>query len=286
MFREIAQGLSLTLRSMFKKPITVQWPEEQRLVPPRHRGRHILHRYDNGLEKCIGCELCAAACPVGCIYVGPAENPKDHPISPGERYAERYEINLMRCIYCGYCAEACPTEAITLGPRYDLADYRREHTVVTKAELLEAWPNFEQGRGPIAPRGAGSDQRGRELPEMGVDPRVAWGVAQAARGDTTTLPGGHGIASRPPTIAAPAPRGESEAVEVATRAAGPEVAAANPVAGDDPAAGDEPAAAANPAAGGLPPVAGEGDAVKASPDAAAPEGPDPGAPARPRRRRS
>jgi NADH-quinone oxidoreductase subunit I len=206
MFIQIARGMALTLRTMFRKPITVQWPEEQRPVPPRHRGRHILHRYDNGLEKCIGCELCAAACPVGCIYVGPAENPKDHPISPGERYAERYEINLMRCIYCGYCAEACPTEAITLGPRFELADYRRERTVVTKADLLEAWPNFDQARGPEAARGAGSDQRGRELRDPGVSPRVAWDAAQAARGDAPPVSGSHGISVRPPTIAPPARR--------------------------------------------------------------------------------
>jgi NADH-quinone oxidoreductase subunit I len=268
MFREIAQGMALTLRTMFKKPITVQWPEEQKPVTPRHRGRHILHRYDNGLEKCIGCELCAAACPVGCIYVGPAENPKDHPFSPGERYAERYEINLMRCIYCGYCAEACPTEAITLGPRYDLADYRREHTVVTKAELLEAWPHFEQARGPVAPRGAGSDQRGRELPDMGVEPRVAWEAAQSARGDITTLPGGHGIASRPPAIAGPARRGDSGAVGGSTPAAGLEVARGNPP------------------AGGMPLAGGEADDAPATPDAAAPAGPEPSAPARPRRRPS
>jgi NADH-quinone oxidoreductase subunit I len=205
-FKQIAQGMSLTLRTMFQKPITVQYPEEQKPVPPRHRGRHILHRYDNGLEKCIGCELCAAACPVGCIYVGAAENPKDNPISPGERYAERYEINLMRCIFCGYCAEACPTEAITLGPRYDLADYRREHTVVTKAELLEAWPHAAQGRGPASPRGAGSDQRGRELPEQGVNPRVAWERAEAERGDGPATPGAHGIAMHPPTVSGPPPR--------------------------------------------------------------------------------
>jgi len=209
MFREIAQGMALTLRTMFRKPITVQYPEEQRPTPARHRGRHILHRYDNGLEKCIGCELCAAACPVGCIYVGAAENPKDNPVSPGERYAERYEINLMRCIFCGYCAEACPTEAITLGPRFDLADYRRERTVVTKAELLEAWPHFEQGRGPTAARGAGSDQRGRELADPGVSPRVAWDAAQAARGDATPTSGAHGIAAHPPRIAEPPERDET-----------------------------------------------------------------------------
>jgi NADH-quinone oxidoreductase subunit I len=239
MFREIAQGMSLTFRTMFKKPITVQWPEEQKPATPRHRGRHILHRYDNGLERCIGCELCAAACPVGCIYVGPAENPKDHPISPGERYAERYEINLMRCIYCGYCAEACPTEAITLGPRFELADYRRERTVVTKAELLEAWPHFEQGRGPSAPRGAGSDQRGRELQDPGVSPRVAWDAAQTARGDATPVPGAHGIMSRPPSIVGPAARGDGG--EAASARAEIPPTAEGPTTGEEPAASEPPA---------------------------------------------
>jgi NADH-quinone oxidoreductase subunit I len=207
MFREIAEAMALTLRNLMRKPITVLWPEEQKPAPPRHRGRHVLHRYDNGLEKCIGCELCAAACPVGCIYVGPAENPKDHPISPGERYAERYEINLMRCIFCGYCAEACPTEAITLGPRYELSDYRRERTVVTKAELLEAWPHFERALGPADPVGAGADQRGRELLDPGMSPRVAWDVAERAKGEAPTMVGGaHGIPAHPPSVAEPAPR--------------------------------------------------------------------------------
>src|ERR1700730_18185684 len=159
MLIELAKGMGFTLRQMFKRVKTVQYPEEQKPVPTRHRGRHILHRYDNGLERCIGCELCSGACPVGCIYVEPAENDPANPVSPGERFAIRYEINLMRCIYCGYCAEACPTEAITLGPRYELADYRRERAVAVKEDLLEAWPNFDAGRGQN-PRGARADQRG------------------------------------------------------------------------------------------------------------------------------
>jgi NADH-quinone oxidoreductase subunit I len=202
--KEIAKGLAFTLKKMGTHPITIQYPEEQKPVSPRHRGRHILHRYDNGLERCIGCELCAAACPVGCIYVLAAENDPKAPISPGERYAERYEINLMRCIYCGYCAEACPTEAITLGPRFELADYRRERTVVTKAELLEWWPGFAQAQGPASPVGAGADQTGREDLDPGVRPRVAWAAQEKTLDhELAPHPGELGVPVDVPTVIEP-----------------------------------------------------------------------------------
>lgn len=208
MLKELGKGLAFTLKQAIRKPITMQWPEEQKPAPPRHRGRHILHRYDNGLERCIGCELCSAACPVGCIYVVPAENDPEHPVSPGERYAIRYEINLMRCIYCGYCAEACPTEAITLGPRYDLADYRRERLVATKEDLLEAWPGFEMGK-KENPLGAGADQRGMAGGGPGVDAGDVWesreGVA-AREGTGQTVPGMEGLAPHVPTVAQPPKR--------------------------------------------------------------------------------
>ncbi len=204
MFKELAQGLAFTLKAGLSRPITMQWPEEQKPAPPRHRGRHILHRYDNGMERCIGCELCSAACPVGCIYVGPAENDPEHPVSPGERYAARYEINLIRCIYCGYCAEACPTEAITLGPRYDLGDYRRERFVATKEDLLEAWPGFEHSRRDN-PAGAGADQRGQAGRAPGIDPRKVWEshTEVLEEGSEITAPGTAGLAPRVPSVAPP-----------------------------------------------------------------------------------
>ena len=137
----IVKGMSLTFATMFKKKVTVQWPEERPGVKPRYRGRHVLERYDNGLEKCIGCELCAGACPAECILVEAAENTDEHRVSPGERYAKRYEINMARCIFCGLCEEACPTGAIVLKHDYELADYDIPHMIFTKEMMLVPDPH-------------------------------------------------------------------------------------------------------------------------------------------------
>jgi NADH-quinone oxidoreductase subunit I len=130
------RGMTLTFGVMFKKKETIQYPEQRVGVKPRYRGRHVLERYDNGLEKCIGCELCAGACPADCILVEAAENTDTHRVSPGERYAKRYEINMARCIFCGLCEEACPTGAVVLKHDFELSDYDIPHMIYTKEMML------------------------------------------------------------------------------------------------------------------------------------------------------
>src|SRR5579859_96075 len=147
-----ANGLKTTMKHVGRKPVTLQYPEQKRPVSRRYRGLHKLLRYDNGLEKCIGCSLCAAACPAKAIYVVASENTEEHRVSPGERYASVYEINMIRCIFCGYCEEACPTGAIVLGQEYEIADYERPDFIYGKDKLLVPWPsNAVQGEG-IAPK--------------------------------------------------------------------------------------------------------------------------------------
>ncbi len=132
----LIKGMSVTLREMFNPPVTYQYPEVRRPLYPRFRGRHELKRHANGLEKCIGCSLCAAACPADAIYVEPAEQTDAARYSPGERYARRYEINHIRCIFCGFCEEACPTGAIVLEHDYELSYYNRRDAIITKERLL------------------------------------------------------------------------------------------------------------------------------------------------------
>jgi NADH-quinone oxidoreductase subunit I len=137
---EFFRGLGMTFRSMFEKPVTIQYPEDKRPVHTRFKGRHELKRYENGLEKCIGCSLCSAACPADAIFVEAAENTDDERYSPGERYAKVYEINMLRCIFCGYCEDACPTEAIVLGDNYELSFTSRRDAIYTKEMLLVPVP--------------------------------------------------------------------------------------------------------------------------------------------------
>jgi NADH-quinone oxidoreductase subunit I len=132
----IAGGMLTTLSQAFRKPVTIQYPEVKRPVRQRFKGRHELKRYQDGMERCIGCALCAAACPADAIFVEAAENTDEERYSPGERYARVYEINMIRCIFCGYCEDACPTNAIVLEDQYEISGRTREGLVYTKEMLL------------------------------------------------------------------------------------------------------------------------------------------------------
>ena len=192
----LAKGMWITLKHLLVRPDdTIQFPFERKVPFNRMHGRHILNRYANGMEKCIGCELCAGACPADAILVWGAENPKDNPISPGERYAAVYEINMLRCIFCGLCVEACPTDAITMTTYFEFTSDSRSKLVYSKEELLTPPPTVEWAKlgyvgDPIVlPQsemdqpGVGSLQGGEGEPgDEQIDVPVVWLPAERWRG--------------------------------------------------------------------------------------------------------
>ena len=132
------RGFWVTFSTMFKHVVTEQYPEEADKYPPKPRfhGRHQLNRYPDGLEKCVGCELCAWACPADAIFVQGASNTAEDRFSPGERYGKVYQINYLRCIFCALCIQACPTRALTMTNEFDMASDSRESLIYEKQDLL------------------------------------------------------------------------------------------------------------------------------------------------------
>jgi NADH-quinone oxidoreductase subunit I len=134
--RDKIAGFGVTFTTMFTRVVTEEYPEVKVPTQPRYHGRHQLNRHPDGLEKCVGCELCAWACPADAIYVEGADNTAEERFSPGERYGRVYQINYLRCIFCGLCIEACPTRALTMTNEYELAGPSRAGLIYEKQDLL------------------------------------------------------------------------------------------------------------------------------------------------------
>jgi NADH-quinone oxidoreductase subunit I len=134
---ELVSGMSLTLRTLFRRKYTLNYPYEKGPLSPRFRGEHVLRRYPNGEERCIACKLCEAICPAQAITI------EAEPREDGSRRTTRYDIDMTKCIYCGYCQEACPVDAIVEGPNFEFAAETREELFYNKAKLLANGDRWE-----------------------------------------------------------------------------------------------------------------------------------------------
>ncbi len=207
-------GFAVTLRQLFLPRVTTDYrggfddspADTKREKPERLHGRHVLNRYDDGMEKCIGCELCAGVCPANCIYVRGADNDPDDPTAPGERYGYVYEINYLRCIHCDLCVEACPTQAITESKLFEFSFTSRDDAVYTKDELLVdddgrprqmPWEDWRPGEdamtsGWMRATSPSGDQR--YVGEVAWSGELGYGVRPAELADTQTPPAGEAAA--------------------------------------------------------------------------------------------
>jgi NADH-quinone oxidoreductase subunit I len=178
------EGFGVTIKQTWKKRITFQYPEQKRPKPERFHGRHVLNRYEDGMEKCIGCELCAGVCPAKCIYVRGKDNPPDHPVSPGERYGFVYEINYLRCIHCDLCVEACPTEAITESKMFEFSFTNRDDSIYKQDQLLVD----DDGNPQQMPWEHWADKdRQRDMAEFEKNKTSAWMRATSSSGDAGSV---------------------------------------------------------------------------------------------------
>jgi NADH-quinone oxidoreductase subunit I len=189
-------GFGVTFKEMFRDMVTEQYPEQKVPTQPRFHGRHQLNRHPDGLEKCIGCELCAWACPADAIYVEGADNTDEERFSPGERYGRVYQINYLRCIFCGLCIEACPTRALTMTNFYELAGPTRAGLIYEKNDLLGPLQGgMLPAPHPMVPGTTEKDYYGGRVTEA-VAEQKAWVEARTshpdADGDRAGVPGADG----------------------------------------------------------------------------------------------
>ena len=138
-FLEIFKGLSITGKKLYKKSITIQYPEEKTPQSTRFRGLHALRKYPNGEERCIGCKLCEAVCPALAITIDTEERADDH-----TRRTTKYDIDLFKCIYCGFCEEACPVDAIIETSIFEYHFENRNDGIMNKIDLLKIGDLYEQ----------------------------------------------------------------------------------------------------------------------------------------------
>jgi NADH-quinone oxidoreductase subunit I len=202
MFNALYKGFSLTFKTMFRPAVTTQYPEVKRPTQPRFHGRHVLNRHPDGLEKCVGCELCAWACPADAIFVQGADNTPDARFSPGERYGVDYQINYLRCIFCGLCIEACPTRALTMSNEYEIAGDTRDELIFTKDQLLAP---LAEGTQPTPHTDADVAARGLEYYEhnfAGQLPMVSKAAGYASDPRRTKAADGHPVGVTVPAMPA------------------------------------------------------------------------------------
>jgi NADH-quinone oxidoreductase subunit I len=199
-------GFGVTFRTMFTAVVTEEYPEQKVPTQPRFHGRHQLNRHPDGLEKCVGCELCAWACPADAIYVEGADNTDEERYSPGERYGRVYQINYLRCILCGLCIEACPTRALTMTNFYELAGPSRRGLIYEKHDLLAPiQPGMLAAPHPMAPGTTEKDYYSGRVTEAVAEQR-AWAQTHTPHpddtGDTEPVDGSDRSGGPGPTVGA------------------------------------------------------------------------------------